>query len=146
MKLRNGFVSNSSSSSFAIIGFQVTDELKKKIIDKYNEEAEESEKEEEKFWACEKCGFEPEKGKPKFCEQCGGEIKTLIRKIVPDKSDYEVFEAFDLEYHSKTDNGAIAGFSVEGCSTKQVLEFEKELVEIVGKNIDIKIMSGESYI
>jgi hypothetical protein len=35
MKVRNGFVSNSSSSSFVAVGWEATDELKEKIFQYY---------------------------------------------------------------------------------------------------------------
>ena len=40
MKIRNGFVSNSSSSSFVMIGCPVTDDIKKLVIPEFNEDDE----------------------------------------------------------------------------------------------------------
>lgn len=141
MKVRAGFVSNSSSSSFAIIGFKVTPEIREKIkaIAMKDEEMET-----EEYWACRKCGFEPKNKKVKFCEKCGGNMDTMTREVMPEwtESDYELFEAVGMSYYGESDCGEVAGFDVDGKSAKSVIELNDKLTEMLG-DLGFKMMTGE---
>lgn len=141
MKIRSGFVSNSSSSSFAIIGFEVTDKIRAKIKEIAMKN---SEMETEEFWACRECGFEPGSKKVKFCEKCGGAIETSTREVLPEwtESDYELFEAVGMSYYSETEDGEVAGFNVGGESAKGVIELNNKLIEMLG-DLGFYIFAGE---
>lgn len=141
MKIRTGFVSNSSSSSFAIIGFEVTKEIREKAIAVALKD-EKTVKED--YWACRKCGFEPSNKKVKFCEKCGGNMDTMTRDVHPswDEGDYELFEALGLSYYEGTENGDVAGFGIDGASAKRVAELNDKLVEMLG-DLKFVILTGE---
>lgn len=137
MKIRSGFVSNSSSSSFALIGIKITDHLRE--IAKIYSFGGKAPKMEE-YWCCTKCGFEPQNNKIKFCEKCGGPMDTSIRPVkIP---DYDLFDGLGLNHYDETDYGEIVGFSVDNKSVNDVLELHKRLIEIFGEQ-NFKIMVGE---
>ncbi len=137
MKIRSGFVSNSSSSSFAVIGIKLTDQLRD-VARVYSLIGKTPEMEE--YWCCSKCGFEPRKNKPDFCEKCGGTMNTSSRPVKI--SDYDLFDGLDLNHYAETDYGEIVGFSVDDKSVNDVLELHKRLIEIFGEQ-KFKIMVGE---
>ena len=135
MKIRTGFVSNSSSSSFAILGFTVTDAMKEKA-----KKIASAEKEVE-YWCCPQCGTEPNYGaRPKFCDECGAEMHTATR--IEEVFDYELFETIGLSYYAESEYGDVAGFDVDGKTAEQVIELHNKLVEELGEGT-YKILVGE---
>lgn len=143
MKVRTGFVSNSSSSSFAILGFEVTN--KTRAIAKKHSGVEE---ETEDWWGCPKCDrvtgrmSNSSAKKPQFCDKCGSEMTVISRpKTI---SDYDLFEGLvpGMDYFSETDYGSIAGCSVKDLSPEGIIELHKKLVAIFG-DTHFSVMVGE---
>lgn len=140
MKIRTGFVSNSSSSSFCILGLKVTpeiNELARKAADDLVDAPQED------YWCCRKCGFEPSNKSVKFCEKCGGPMDTATRIAWDGKS--EIFDALDMAWYSESDYGEIAGFHAEGKSVREITNLQDKLFKLFGKNIEVILMSGEYY-
>ena len=137
MKLRTKFVSNSSSSSFVVVGFEVTDNILKIA----REAAQKIENSTEEYLCCSKCGFEPS-GKPKFCEKCGGEIHTATRPA--ELKTYDIFEILGMSYYPESDEGKIAGFSIKNANSSVIKKYENEIKEIFG-DIEFGIISGTYY-
>lgn len=140
MKIRTGFVSNSSSSSFCILGFKVTPE----ILESVRQLADKSEKAKnrspENYWCCTRCGFEPANNKIKFCEKCGGPMDTATR--LEWEGEWEMFEALGMRSYKETDYGWVCGFSAEGTPIEFIIKLHALIVSMFG---DVKptIMSGE---
>lgn len=139
MKIRTGFVSNSSSSSFAILGTTVSKELKEKAKELSKDQIGEPT---EEYWCCSKCGTEPPYGKkPKFCDKCGSAMHNATRAVEPDI--YELFEeVLGLDYYPDSDYGNVVGFNIDGKTIEEVQELHKKLVEKLGEN-NYKILTGE---
>lgn len=140
MKVRNGFVSNSSSSSFCIFGVVVNDKILEIVKKKVKAEAQ---TETEEYMVCEKCGHTP-RSSPKFCEKCGGNIVTKTREVEYEYEMYEMFEAVGLAYNSD-DYTSYAGVGISGCDVEAIISAQKELEEIFGSEMKFKVYSGESY-
>jgi len=137
VKIRTGFVSNSSSSSFAVLGFEVTPEIRnkvKKLVGGVKEQTEER-------WCCSKCNHEPVK-QPKFCDKCGGEMHTATRVKEIEWDDYELFEAIGMSHYPETEYGDVAGFDVDGKTAEQITELNQKLVEKLGEET-YTVMIGE---
>lgn len=115
MKIRAGFVSNSSSSSFCILGIKMTgaireklEKLAEKAYKKKGKEIPEDWKEEESSELAYVCGF-------------------------------EFYDDENSEY------GDIIGHDLNGLTPEQVVEVGKELKEAFGDEFTFKVMSGEYY-
>ena len=142
MKVRTGFVSNSSSSSFAILGVEVTDKTRE-LAKKYSG----IENEKEDWWGCPKCNkfiarMSSSAKKPQFCESCGSEMTVILRpKAIP---DYDLFEGLvpGMDYFNETEYGSIAGCSVKDLSLQSIIELHKKLVDVFG-DTHFSVMVGE---
>jgi hypothetical protein len=143
MKIRTGFVSNSSSSSFAILGFEVTDETR--AIAKKHANANDLT---EDWWGCTKCDYVVGRSnsmytkKAQFCGKCGTEMSVISKP--KEISNWELFESLvpGMDYFDKTDYGSIAGCSVKDLSPEGIIELHKKLVAIFG-DIHFSVMVGE---
>lgn len=152
MKIRSGFVSNSSSSSFVIVGIDVPYNLNKKVIEKAKAI---SEPELVETLVCDKCGCKPfnhyrwpgfpEAGK--FCMDCGG---NLVEKLTEDEQAYTISWAFDklsLSYYKSADDW-VAGIEITGKNPEQAIIAQKEVTKILHENFpeekfEIKVFGGE---
>ncbi len=140
MKIRTGFVSNSSSSSFCILGFKITPEIMEKVRELADKSEKANNRSPENYWCCTKCGFEPANKNVKFCENCGGPMDTATR--LKWDSEWDMFEAIDMGSYKKTDYGWVCGFNVEGLESAHIITLQNRIVEMFG---DVKaiVMSGE---
>jgi len=142
MKVRTGFVSNSSSSSFAILGVEVTDKTRE-LAKKYSGIKEEM----EDWWGCPECNrvtarmSNSSSKNPKFCEKCGSEMTVVSRP--KDISDYDLFEELipGMRYYDETEYGAIVGVSVNDLSVKTLIELNNKLVDVFG-DVYLSVMVG----
>lgn len=115
MKQRAGFVSNSSSSSFCILGVKMTGAIREKL-EKLAEKAYKEDGEEiPEDWEDEESS--------ELAYACG-------------------LEFYDDE---KSEYGDIIGRNLEGLTPEQVVEVGKELKEAFGDEITFKVMSGDYY-
>lgn len=139
MKIRTGFVSNSSSSSFAVLGFVVDNEIKEKVkrIALKDEEVET-----EEYLCCSKCDFEASSDDVKFCEKCGEKMETKTREIELDV--YDLFDAVGMSCYCTSDynNEYVTGFNIETRSAKQISQLNDKLVEMLGDQ-GFTVISGE---
>lgn len=142
MKARTGtgFVSNSSTSSFCVVGFKLNKKLKKLLKDKASLENEEYEQE---YWGCSKCDSEIAYSKPEYCSKCGGKMETKIRMVTDELSFYDVCETLGLSYHSETDHGEVVGLNAENKTIAQLTKVQEKINDILGIKVDCKIYSGE---
>lgn len=141
MKIRLGFVSNSSSSSFCVFGITLTEEIRI-IAKKYYEEHIGETSIAENYFSCPKCKFSSRKCIKKFCENCGSPIEQLSR-LKPIKN-YILFNGLldDLRYIDECDAGSVIGFDVDGLTIEQLIDKNKKLIEIFG-DLDFSFISGE---
>lgn len=149
MKIRSGFVSNSSTSSFVIVGFGVPYKFQDKAISKAKEI---SGPEFIDSLACEKCGYKPftnyRNPPPKICDQCGGKLSIAL---VENEKAYTVFWAMEklgLEYYRHEREGYVAGLNVCGKSPEQAIVAQKEVTKILKEKFpeekfEIKLFGGE---
>lgn len=139
MKIRLGFVSNSSSSSFCILGCRLTKKIKEFIL---NHPALNVQKIEEKKWECPECKFSA-KHNPRFCEKCGSlmgeQIYFVNEKVYID----EACEDLGLTYCSGTEWGELVGVDSSNKSIEELIKLNELLVKILGEGIEFKNISGE---
>lgn len=139
MKIRSGFVSNSSSSSFCILGCRLTKKIEEIIL---NHPSLNVQKVKEKKWECPECKFSA-KHNPLFCEKCGSKMgeQTYIvnEKLYID----EACEDLGLSYCEGTEWGSLVGVDASSKSVEDLVSLNEMLVGILGEDIEFAIISGE---
>ena len=145
MKKRNGFVSNSSSSSFCIIGVTTTtSELLPLYLKATGKDASAVT---EPGCRCDIDRNAMQEQGFTFCPRCKSE---LFVEVDPDEELYEMCEALDLDYASEEYGDAYVGISLKsGKNVEGVIEelrkAEKKLKELFGDDADIRVHSGVTY-
>ena len=143
MKARQGFVSNSSSSSFCILGCVVTEKIHKIAKAKYEEVAE---KQVSTIWCCSKCEFiseDPDK-RPKFCEDCGSLMgEKTVQVPVGAANDRSMFKKIGLDLYSDAyGEDEVVGINVRYKSSDQIAKINEILVDTLEQN-DFQIIADE---
>ena len=152
MKIRNGFVSNSSSSSFIIVGVELdqTQENCKSLCDKYLDV---TEKELKSFTEKICCGKEM---KSKFCPTCGKNIDDVegtinyIELFRENQWDLDGLDVHSDEYSDGIIVGKSLSLDLEGDSQDvdtliKEMSDTKKMVKDLGLNGTVKVHCGVSY-
>jgi len=138
MKIRQGFVSNSSSSSFAIFGVSTSyEEIAEKLNIKTGDK---------KIKGCE---HQYDRETNSFCSKCG----LPAWEEIDEQIDYETIEdacaALDLDFgdHTHGGFGIYVGVNINGVQGQDGLEMLRE-TNVKIKNLfgeEAQIFSGEYY-
>ena len=143
MKKRQGFVSNSSSSSFCIMGINVDAEDLFPIYCKVT--GIDGSPKMKRGCDCDIDRVQPEGSK--FCPQCGKRV--LIEEEQCEDIDI-MCEKLGIDLSYAGDDGYLVGCDLETHrSTEDLIEelkkSEKKLKELFGDDVDISVHSGVSY-
>ena len=127
MKIRQSFVSNSSSSSFCILGFQVTNSIKNKIYELSNKNLKNKY---EKKWGCPKCKINFLLRKPSFCEVCGSKMEFINCPVVKDVGIATICLDLGLLYYHSVDYGPVVGLDILNHNLNDIVLFHDKLVKM----------------
>lgn len=128
MKIRQGFVSNSSSSSFCVFGVMLEDPSE--ILEAFPQDPENPEP---------GCKHSFDRENMKFCPECGAEAW-----LEPEEDDpYEVAEENGYHYY-ECEDGYAFGVEIEAYTLSELKKLDstaKKLKKLFGK--EAKVISGE---
>jgi len=157
MKVRTGFVSNSSSTSFAILGLEVS----KRIKDAFETmEINKIKKEQDKKGIPEfidGCNHTFDRETYSFCPYCGNkeQIKNpeYEEELDYDFDLYDFFEDYGWEHHRETEYGDIFGICISSIPEDSTIKEAKEkfiayVNKYSGMNISanqVSLMIGSYY-
>jgi hypothetical protein len=127
MKYRNGFVSNSSTCSFVLVGIKLTNDQINKLLEKYNVTSDNL-----------------------FNKQFGDNIITLAKDICVIDKDNGIY-GFESGWIGKLkriaySNGRYQYVSGVEISSDEISKVKNDLSSILEENIDIKVIYGHSPI
>jgi len=143
MKIRNGFVSNSSSSSFCIMGVAISEsELLPLYLKAMGKDGSSTIKP-----GC-RCDIDRDAMKEQgydFCPKCRKDIFVEIETEI-----YEMCEELELDYAYGESSDVYVGFSLESGTgvesvIKKLKDAEKKLKELFGNDVIISVHSGVTY-